>query len=123
MTPDIRVLVQVQYAPGHSGPGRHVFIYHIRIENHAEESYQLIEREWQIHDGNGQVTQVQGEGVVGEQPLLKPRGVFEYNSFTSLTTPPGRMSGAYTFRDAWGERYRVPIEVFTLAVPEARTLN
>ncbi|WP_041230946.1 Co2+/Mg2+ efflux protein ApaG [Deinococcus peraridilitoris] len=123
MIPDIRVSVRVHYAPGHSTPGRHVFVYHIRIENHAEESYQLIEREWQIYDGNGQVTQVQGEGVVGEQPLLRPGGVFEYNSFTSLSTAPGHMAGTYTFRDAWGERFRVPIAAFALTLPEVRTLN
>lgn len=121
--PDIRVHVRVEYSADHSAPDRHVFVYFIRIENHAEETYQLLAREWVIRDGNGEVTEVQGEGVVGEQPILAPGAVYEYNSFTSITSSPGEMHGAYLFQDAWNERFRVPIPAFMLDVPGSRTLN
>lgn len=123
MTPDIRVRVRVEYLAGHSTKERHVFVYFIRIENHDGESQQLIEREWRIQDGNGEVTEVRGEGVVGEQPILPPGGVYEYNSFTSVRTLPGRMEGAYLFRDAWDVKRRVPIPAFVLELPSERTLN
>lgn len=121
--PDIRIHVSVHYAEQHSSSERHVFVYFIRIENHAEETYQLMRREWFITDGNGTTTHVEGEGVIGEQPILPPGGQFTYNSFTHVTTMPGEMRGTYIFRDAWGEEYRVPIPAFTLARSEPRTLN
>lgn len=121
--PDLRVSVSCGLAQEHSSAGRFVFVYRVRIENHADESYKLMEREWRITDGRGDVTEVRGEGVVGEQPLLAPGAVYEYGSFATLTVVPGMMVGAYVFQDAWGARFRVPIPAFRLDVPGARVLN
>ncbi|WP_027480573.1 Co2+/Mg2+ efflux protein ApaG [Deinococcus pimensis] len=121
--PDIRVVVKAAYVDTHSREGHHVFVYLVRIENHAEESYKLLEREWKVTDGEGQVTRVAGVGVVGEQPLLAPGAVFQYDSSVVVGSIPGRMEGSYVFQDAWGERRRVMIPAFALDRPTPRVLN
>lgn len=121
--PDIRVSVRVVHAPAYSRPDLFVFAYFIRIENHADETHKLLEREWTITDGDGGVTQVSGIGVVGEQPLLAPGAVYEYSSFATVPSVPGRMEGAYVFQDAWGERRRVSVAPFELTLPDTRVLN
>ena len=112
--PDIRVTVRTLHLPQHSRPDRTVFAYFVRIENHADLTYRLMRRFWRVMDGRGAVTEVEGEGVVGETPLLAPGGVFEYDSLVTIEVPPGRMSGHYEFQDAWGERLNVPIPEFML---------
>ncbi|AWN24455.1 Co2+/Mg2+ efflux protein ApaG [Deinococcus irradiatisoli] len=121
--PDVRVSVNASHLPAYSQPGRQVFSYVIRIENHAAESWQIVAREWLITDGGGRQTRVQGEGVVGEQPVIAPCGVFVYDSFVTLEDLPGSMSGHYEVRDAWNQRGRVPIPAFALALPEPKLLN
>ncbi|MER3481950.1 MAG: Co2+/Mg2+ efflux protein ApaG [Meiothermus sp.] len=121
---DIAVSVRVVYAEEHSASGRHVFVYFITITNHGNEIVQLLERQWLIRQSFGEETQVQGEGVVGEKPILEPGQSFEYNSFCPIEHPPGSMEGFYIFQNMLGQRFRVVIPAFVLRLPEAaRTLN
>jgi len=121
--PDVRVQVDVSHLPAHSTPMRQVFAYVIRIENHSDQTWQLLARHWDILDASGRETVVDGEGVVGEQPLNTPGGAFVYDSFVTVQDTPGRMAGHYVMQDAWGARAQVPILPFVLEVPGQRTLN
>lgn len=128
--PDIHIKVDVQYLAPFSKPdakpARHLFAYIIRIENHSADSWQLLRRHWHVTDGLGRVTDVEGEGVVGKQPILPPQGVYVYDSLVTLEAAPGRMEGHYIFRDAWGKLGRADIAPFVLALPEGeggRVLN
>jgi len=122
---DIHVAVEVVYAEQHSRPGQHVFVYFITLENRGRETVQLLRREWFIYDSHGQVGHVEGEGVVGEQPVLEPGQIYRYNSFCPIAHPPGSMQGFYTFQNMRGELFRVEIPAFALRLPEAgsRSLN
>ncbi|MEA3041039.1 MAG: ApaG protein, partial [Sphingomonadales bacterium] len=93
----ITVRVSVSYLPEQSEPGkgRWFWAYHIRIENGGRQAVQLVSREWTIVDGRGATHVVQGDGVVGEQPLIEPGGSFDYVSGCPLTTPTGSMEGEY----------------------------
>ncbi|GAA5513264.1 protein ApaG [Deinococcus carri] len=122
-TPDVRVRVDVSYLPTHSGPERRLFAYVIRIENHSGETWQLLSRHWDILDAGGRETVVDGEGVVGEQPVIPPGGAYVYDSFVTVQDTPGRMSGHYVMQDAWGKQAQVPIPPFVLEVPGERMLN
>ena len=122
-SPDIQVRVEVLFMPSHSQPGRLVFAYIIHIENRSDQTWKLLARHWDIVDGLGRETSVDGEGVVGEQPVLPPGGSFTYDSFVTVEATPGRMGGHYVMQDAWGVHAHVPIPAFVLDVPGARVLN
>lgn len=121
--PDIRVSVQVTHLAAQSTPERRVFSYVIRIENRSDQTWKLLTRHWDIVDAHGREIRVDGDGVVGEQPVIAPGGTFVYDSFVTVEATPGRMGGYYTMQDAWGTRTRVPIPPFMLDVPGERTLN
>jgi ApaG protein len=91
-----------------------VFAYFIRIENHGKESVQLLRRHWMINHGGGRVEEVEGEGVVGKQPVIKPGEFHEYNSFCVLDTFEGTMEGTYLLQRANGEYFRATIPKFVL---------
>jgi ApaG protein len=112
----IRVTVRPVYAPEHSDPTvpRFVFVYHIRIENVGEHTVQLLWRHWNIHDPVGGDSEIEGEGVVGEQPVIAPGEVHEYESFCVLQGPTGHMEGHYVFRRSGGQDLRVLIPRFEL---------
>lgn len=116
-----RVSVQVQsfYVESQSAPeeDRYVFAYTITIRNLGRENVQLLSRYWLITNGNGRETEVQGDGVVGEQPHIMPGDEFQYTSGAVLETPMGTMQGHYVMIDAQGEQFHVDIPVFRLAVP------
>ena len=116
LTNGIRVTVRPQYAPEHSDPvvPRHVFVYHIRIENVGERTAQLVWRHWFISDGAAGKSEVEGEGVIGEQPVLAPGDVHEYESFCVLEGERGSMEGYYDFKRTDGEKVRVTIPWFEL---------
>jgi ApaG protein len=103
-TNSITVTVRSQYLPAHSEPraGKFIFGYHITIENGSPHTVQLLRRRWLIKDSNGMVRHVEGDGVVGQQPIIEPGGAHEYTSFCNLITEMGKMSGAYIMarRDA-----------------------
>lgn len=115
-TDSITVRVSVSFQPGNSDPagGRWFWIYHIRLENHGEVEVQLLDRMWEITDGRGAVHIVEGDGVVGEQPVIGPGGSFDYVSGCPLATPSGRMQGHYGMRDANGRHFAVAIPDFLL---------
>ena len=101
--------------------GRFVFAYTIQIRNQGKQPARLLGRHWLITDGNGRVREVVGEGVVGEQPWLRPGEGFEYTSGAVLETDIGTMRGSYDILADDGTRFAAPIPAFTLSVP--RTLH
>ncbi len=118
-SPSILVSVSAKHIPEHpaNGPDKYAFAYHITIRNHSAARVQLLSRYWLITDGNGKNTEVQGEGVVGKQPLIDPASEYQYTSGALLDTPVGSMQGYYEMEDEDGERFRVPINMFSLSVP------
>jgi ApaG protein len=120
-TNGIRVQVRAQFLPDRSAPhdDQYVFAYHIKISNIGTEVAQLISRHWIITSADGDTEEVQGPGVVGEQPVLRPGEQFEYTSFCPLKTNVGTMHGSYTMATPDGEVFQARIAPFTLAVPFA----
>jgi ApaG protein len=118
-TRSINVTVQPFYLEDQSAPdeGRYVWAYHVRIENRGGETVQLRNRHWKITDSRGQVQEVRGPGVVGEQPVLGPGESFEYTSGTPLPTPSGIMVGSYQMETPAGESFWVQIPPFSLDSP------
>lgn len=116
ITNDVRVSVRPRFAPEHSDETepRFVFIYHIRVENVGSRTAQLRWRHWYIHDEVAGDSEVEGEGVVGEQPVLAPGDVHEYESFCVLRGPTGHMEGYYEFRRADGSEFKVAVPRFQL---------
>ena len=96
---------------------RFVFSYTITVTNNGESTVQLLSRHWIITDSNNQVQEVRGQGVVGEQPLIKPGQSFEYTSGTVLSTPVGTMTGSYDMVAEDGTKFEVLIPKFVLSVP------
>ncbi len=121
-TAGITVRVQPHFAAEHSDPdrGRWAWTYHVRIENGTDRAVQLLDRHWIITDGTGRRTEVEGPGVVGEQPVIAPGESFDYVSGCPLPTPWGRMEGSYGMVAADGSRFRVAIPAFDLVSPQAR---
>ena len=116
----IEVTVQPFFLEDQSDPdeSRYVWAYRVRISNKGQETVQLMRRKWRIIDGKGQVTEVEGPGVVGEQPVLEAGDSFEYTSGTPLNTPTGFMQGTYRLTaSATGENFDVAIPIFSLDSP------
>ncbi len=118
-TRGIRVEVEAFYLPERSEPGERYFFfaYRVRIANEGQETARLLSREWIITDGDANEETVRGDGVVGEQPLLRPGEAFEYTSFCPLPTEVGAMQGSYFMKTETGDLFRAEIAPFTLAVP------
>ncbi len=112
----IRITVRPLYLPDESRPrqSRYVFAYFVRIENVGEQAAQLLSRRWLIHDSMGEDTEVEGDGVVGQQPTIPPGGVHEYQSFCVLKSPEGYMEGKYFFLRADLTRFSAEIPRFIL---------
>jgi ApaG protein len=118
-TEGITVRVAVNFLPDQSriDASKWVWAYHIRIENDGPLAVQLMTRHWRITDGRGMVNLVEGEGVVGEQPLLRQGQSHDYVSGCPLATPHGSMDGYYTFRREDGAVIEAAIPYFSLAAP------
>jgi ApaG protein len=116
---NINIKVDTNYIHEQSEPNesRYVFAYTITISNHGNISAKLISRHWIITDSNGKVQEVRGNGVVGEQPKLKPGEQFCYSSGAVIGTPVGAMQGKYNMQLENGNSFDAPIAPFTLAVP------
>lgn len=119
----IQIDVATRFLDDQSAPeeGRYVFAYTIRIHNRGKAPAQLLGRHWVITDANGQVREVEGQGVVGEQPWLQPGEDFEYTSGAVLETDIGTMKGSYDMLAGDGTHFDAPIPQFTLSIP--RTLH
>jgi ApaG protein len=121
----VKIEVMTTYLPSHSQPehGQYTFAYTITISNRGDIPVQLLSRHWVITNADNERTEVRGDGVVGEQPLIKPGEAFRYTSGATLTTPVGCMEGSYTMialppgADAdtsSARKFQVPISTFSL---------
>jgi len=115
----IRVDVETSYVEEQSDPKerRFVFSYTITLRNEGLVPAKLLTRHWIITDANGKVQEVRGDGVVGEQPHLKPGQGFRYSSGVGIETPVGAMQGSYQMVADDGEKFDAPIPPFRLAMP------
>lgn len=115
---DIYIKVQTQYLEDHfpNSDTQYAFAYRVNIINSSDQDVQLLRRYWLITDGNGEKSEVSGEGVIGEQPLIQSGKAYQYTSGAILDTPVGTMQGHYEFIDSHGQSFQVPIPVFRLAV-------
>ena len=126
ITRGIRVQVEPHFLEDQSDPeeDHYVWAYTVRIENDSGETVRLRTRQWLITDGIGQTEEVRGEGVVGEQPVIRPGEGFEYTSGAPLGTPSGVMVGRYGMETAKGEPFEVDIPAFSLDSPhESRQIH
>lgn len=122
-TGGVTVSVKPYYLEDHSTPAEdhYVWAYHVRIENNGNETVQLRTRHWRITDSRGQVHEVRGDGVVGEQPVLHPGESFEYTSGTPLSTPSGIMVGSFGMTSESGRAFDVGVPAFSLDSPHQPT--
>jgi ApaG protein len=118
-TNKIKVTVLPHYLGEQSEPdeNRYFWAYTIQVENHSDDTVQLINRHWKITDGLGRMQEVRGEGVVGEQPVLKPGDAFQYTSGVPLATPSGIMMGQYEMSLENGDKIQVAVPPFSLDSP------
>ena len=119
--PEITVSVATQFMPDQSSAAEDVyaFAYTVKIRNSGDIAAQVVARRWLITHGSGQVEEVRGLAVVGEQPLLQPGEQFEYTSWTRISTPRGRMQGAYICITADAHWFEAEVAPFELAVAQA----
>ena len=116
---DININVEAVYIEEQSDPEteRYVFAYTITIQNNGTNTAKLLSRHWIITDADNNTQEVRGDGVVGEQPQIRPGEGFEYTSGTVLDTPVGSMHGSYQMQSESGEHFDAQIPIFTLSVP------
>ena len=119
VTEGIRVSVQSTYLEDRSAPegGSFAFAYQVTIANEGHGPVQLMRRHWIITDGNGEVREVEGPGVVGEQPVLNAGEEHQYTSGAVLTTPVGTMEGTYEMHGPDGRTFKAVIPRFQLQKP------
>jgi len=119
VTRQFRVTVRPAYLDDQSAPNDNHFVwaYHVEIENLGQETAQLLSRHWRITDARGELHEVRGPGVIGEQPVLEPGDSYEYTSGTPLATPSGIMSGTYQMENERGETFDIEIPAFSLDSP------
>ncbi len=117
----IDIKVQPAYIAEQSNPTKdhYVFSYTVTIRNNGSLPAKLLTRHWIITDGDGEIQEVKGDGVIGEQPHLKPGDGFQYTSGTFMNTPFGTMRGSYQMISDSGEKFNAEIPSFQLSVPNA----
>ncbi|MDI9409892.1 MAG: Co2+/Mg2+ efflux protein ApaG [Candidatus Pacebacteria bacterium] len=122
-TGDISITVKPYFLRKQSQPEDDQFFwaYHVEIANSGSESVKLLRRHWSITDAKGYVHEVDGEGVVGEQPVIEPGSSYEYTSAAPLSTPSGMMVGTYQMTTSQGENFLVAIPAFSLDSPFERS--
>jgi ApaG protein len=126
VTRDIEITVLPEFVPERSdvGEGHYFWAYTVEIANQSDITVQVTARHWKITDANGQIEEVKGTGVVGEQPVLKPGETFRYTSGCPLTTSSGIMAGSYQVVDEAGNIFDVEVPTFSLDSPfTKRVLN
>jgi len=120
ITQGIKVVVETEYQPSYSSPSQYhyVFTYRITIENQSEYTIQLMRRHWFIHDAGFMAREVEGEGVVGQQPVLEPGQAHQYVSGCNLKSGIGKMVGTYLMEKVVdGSQFRVHIPEFVMVAP------
>lgn len=120
ITEGVKVSVESEYQPEYSSPSQFhfVFTYRITIENESEYTVKLLRRHWYVHDANSKVKEVEGEGVVGQQPTLEPGQMHQYVSGCNIKSGLGKMYGTYQMeRIVDGKEFEVNIPEFTMIVP------
>lgn len=125
-THDVIVRVESDYLDDQSSPAdsRFIWAYTVEIENQTDHDLTVVERRWKIADSRGQVQNVCGAGVVGEQPVVRPGETFRYTSGAPLSAPSGMMLGNYSMQTPEGDRFDVDIPPFLLDSPhEGLVLN
>ncbi|MGA2217746.1 MAG: Co2+/Mg2+ efflux protein ApaG [Terracidiphilus sp.] len=123
-TRGITVSVMPTYLEAKSSPNpsQYFWAYRVIIENQGRETVQLLSRHWMITNARGELTEVKGPGVVGEQPVLKPGESYEYTSGAPLNTTSGMMGGAYQMESETGEQFDIEIPTFSLDRPNQSVL-
>ena len=118
-TRNLTVFVEPQYLENQSNPdeGKFVWSYTIIVRNIGSETVKLLNRHWIITDGLGRKQEVRGDGVVGQQPVLRPNSQFQYTSGCPLSTPSGVMEGSYGMINEKSERFDIAIPAFSLDCP------
>ena len=118
-SPCVKCQVHTKYVEEQSDPDnkRFVFAYVITIKNLSQQTVQLMSRRWLITDANGKQISVEGEGVIGQQPIIEKSDEYTYTSGTAIETPVGVMQGHYIMIDANGKEFITEIEQFRLAIP------
>ena len=121
LTNGIMVTVKSAYMPERSAPTlrRFAFAYTVTIANQGGESARLLRRHWLITDSEGEIQEVEGDGVVGEQPMLGPGEAFEYTSWCVIATPTGSMQGTYEMQANGGDLFDAEIAPFRLGMPHS----
>jgi ApaG protein len=116
--------VEPTYLEANSSPdsSQYFWAYRVVIENQGLETVQLLSRHWMITNARGDLTEVKGPGVVGEQPVLNPGERYEYSSGAPLNTPSGMMGGAYQMESESGEQFNIEIPTFSLDRPNQGVL-
>ncbi len=119
VTRGVRVAVEVWFLPGQSDPivDRYVFGYHVVISNESETTVQLMRRRWLIAENGGGTREVEGPGVVGEQPILTPGASHEYTSHAVIRSPSGAMRGTYEMHTIDGNVFQAEVPRFDLEMP------
>lgn len=119
VTDGIEISVITEYQPLHSNPAQEYFLfsYRIRIENRSEDTVSLVSRKWYITDSSGEGRVVEGEGVIGVQPVIGPGEFYEYESACNFRTEMGKMHGYYTMLRSNGKKLLVNIPEFRMVVP------
>lgn len=120
ITDGVKISVETIYQDEHSNPANehYMFAYRIEVENLSAHAIQLMRRKWFIFDSNGTIREVEGEGVVGVQPVIKPGDSYSYVSGCNLKTDIGSMRGSYTMHNLVIEKsFKVDIPEFQLIVP------
>ena len=96
----------------------YVFAYNVEIKNTQTVEVQLLSRYWHITDGNGQIEEIRGAGVVGLKPIIQPEEIFQYSSFCPLKTPFGVMHGAFQMKNSAGDYFNALVSPFRLTIPD-----
>ncbi len=119
ITRGIAVSVEPTYVEANSSPAnsQYFWAYQVTIENQGEETIQLQSRHWMITNARGEFTEIKGQGVIGEQPFLKPGESYSYTSGALLNTPSGMMGGSYQMESDRNERFDIEIPTFSLDSP------
>ena len=115
----ISVAVATRYIEDSSHPdaGRYVFAYTVTLRNTGRVAARLLRRHWIVTDANGHVEEVEGEGVIGEQPRIAPGERYQYTSGAVLATPVARMEGRYQMLGDDGHAFEAPVPAFALSIP------